>query len=186
MTEAPDIREILLADDCLCPDCRRQIRRVGRSFRVAGIWIHVLLEKDPFLEDLCTRFIGMRDVVLAPVFLQGERRLVRQLWRKRLTAVAASPSLLSVRGSDPLEEVLEAAGLRAGRIWQQAERKGPQPAACRSVPGRSLAVCLEPENVGDPAAFLKQSGCRELLVLMAGPEWLKDHKKDRRPHPLFR
>lgn len=186
MTESPDIREILFADDCLCPDCRTQIRRVARSYRIERTWVHVLLEKNAFLEDLCTRFIGMRDVALAPVFLHREHRLLRHLRHRRLSGVATRPDLVARRGSDPLEEILDAACLPVSWNWQQADREGLLPTTRHEEPVRTLVLSLEPESIGDPPAFLKQSGCRELLVLMASPEWLQRHKKDRRPHPLFR
>lgn len=194
--------------DILCPECRKNIHIVQKSYRISGHKVHVLYEYNEFMEQLLFQYKEDRDIALGCLFLHGHSRLIRKLRKRKLAALASWPEKVLVRGFDSLAEIFLPWGLELLHPWektagfkqsendpgQRREVKHlirpvqPAPVLQDTRDRRKLLIVDDVVTTGstlEALLALADDPRAEAFVLAAHPLWLQSHKKDRCLHAGF-
>lgn len=126
MDAADDLRVLLLDDQLLCLKCRRSLQRISwrrrrrlqkqvrRLCQEAGsLCVFVLYEENEAFCQSLERFAQRKDVVMAPLFLDRQKKALQFLKEYDLWLMPADYQKLQQEGELPMQALLKAAGLSA-------------------------------------------------------------------------
>lgn len=126
MDAADDLRVLLLDDQLLCLKCRRSLQRMawhrrrclqkqirGLCKEAGSLCVFVLYEENEAFCQTLERFAQRKDVVMAPLFLDRQKKALQFLKDCDLWLMPADYQKLQQDGELPMQALLKAAGLSA-------------------------------------------------------------------------
>lgn len=174
MDAADDLRVLLLDDQLLCLACRRSLQRIAwrRRRRVrmqvralceaaGSLQVFVLYEENEAFTQTLERFAKRKDVVMAPLFLDRQKKALQFLKDCDLWLMPADYRKLEQDGELPMQAMLRTAGLSASFPLEAADngfRRRPSWKPRSEKPG-----CLVLEGSG------QISELRDVLPLLQPP-----------------
>ena len=192
--ERNDLESLFLNENILCSVCQSQFEIHKKTYRVNGIFFHILYVYNDFLQSMIFQYKEQRDVVLAPVFLESQKWLKKKLKQYNVCGMCSSELKRNIRGFEPVLDMFSCIGIN---VRSPFYRLGNQKQASRNKKERSKIedeiflknlrfpdrrpICLVDDVITTGATLhrgieLLHPDC--VFVLAAHPLWIQEHEKD--------